>query len=138
MAEVQYTTRGQGALNTVLGAVGTAAGVFGNGGLSNLFGGGNPEDRPVTRYEMSLIREGLAKDAEIAALKTQLYTDGRIAGVQAEISAQAVWNATQNGVMGLLQNQVTQLMGLAKYGIPEASVTVSAFSAAPAGTAQAA
>ena len=122
MAEVQYTTRGQGALNTALGAFGTFAGLFCNGGLSNLFGGGNPEDRPVTRYEMSLIREGMAKDAEIAALKAQIYTDNKAAMLQGEISAQAVWNATEQSVIRGQAEQLAQLFGMTKLMIPQGNI----------------
>ena len=130
MAEVQYTTRGQGALNTALGAFGTFAGLFGNGGLSNLFGGGNPEDRPVTRYEMSLIREGMAKDAEIAALKAQIYTDNKAALLQGEIAAQAVWNATAQGGIAAQAQQLSQLFGMTKLMIPSTNVDAQSNTAA--------
>ena len=30
----------------------------------------DPNEKPVTRYEMGLIRESMAKDTEIAALKS--------------------------------------------------------------------
>ena len=71
---------------------------------------------------MSLIRETLAKDSEIAALKSQLYTDGKIAGVQAEISAQAVWNATQEGVLRMQAAQLAQLFGMTRMYIPNENV----------------
>ena len=82
--EVNVTPQGQGSLNTVLGAVGTAGalGVLGMG--SGLLGlGGNrqprdPEDRPVTRYEMGLIRENIAK--EIADYDTIVVTNYFIRG----------------------------------------------------------
>lgn len=126
MAEVQYASNGKGNLGVTLGAIGTGLGALaGAGGLNALLGGnqnGDPNEKPVTRYEMGLIREGLAKDAEIAALKAQLYTDGRIAGVQAEISAQAVWNATQQGVIGCLQGQIAQLRGMTQLMIPNANI----------------
>lgn len=143
MAEVQYASNGKGNLAVTLGAIGTGLGALaGAGGLANLLGvnpgGGDPGEKPVTRYEMELIQKSIEKDNEITFLKSKGYADQLAAGLQMQIGQQAVWNATQQGVMGLLKNQVTQLMGLAKLGIPEANVTVSAFSAAPAGTAQAA
>ena len=126
MAEV---TKGQVNLNTVLGAVGTGLGVLtGAGDLFNR--NADPNDRPVTRYEMSLIREAMAKDAEIAALKGQLYTDGRIAGVQGEIAAQAVWNATENGIIQAQAQQLAQLFGMTKLMIPQANIDVPATSSA--------
>ena len=72
---------------------------------------------------MSLIRDALAKDAKIAALEGQLYTDGRIAGVQAEISAQAVWNATQEGIIRCQQERLAQLFGMTRLTIPNQNVS---------------
>ena len=128
MAEV---TKGQANLNTVLGAIGTGLSVI--PGLGNLFGqNGNPDDRPVTRYEMSLIRESMAKDAEIAALKGQLYTDGKIGVVQGEIAAQAVWNATEGGIIQGQAEQLRQLFGMTKLMIPQSNIDVPATSGATA------
>jgi hypothetical protein len=98
MADITYTSKGQGALNTVLGAIGTAGatgilgnlgGIFGNncGGCGNMRNGcggncGNhygycSEDHYVDRYDA-------AKDARIAQLETDvkfrdstIYTDGK-------------------------------------------------------------
>ena len=130
MAEVQYATNGKGNLGVTLGAVGTGLGaVSAAGGLAGLLGvrpngqGNDPGDRPVTRYEMDLIRDAIAKDAEIAALKAQIYTDGKIAGVQAEISAQAVWNATQEGVIRMQAAQLAQLYGMTRLVIPNGNVS---------------
>lgn len=128
MAEVQYATNGKGNLAVTLGAIGTGLGaVSAAGGLAGLLGmapqNSDPNDKPVSRYEMGLIRESLAKDAEIAALKGQLYTDGKIAGVQAEISAQSVWNATQEGVIRCQAQQLAQLYSMTKLTIPNANVS---------------
>lgn len=126
MAEVQYATNGKGNLAVTLGAIGTGLGAMaGAGGLDALLGrnqNSDPNEKPVTRYEMSLIRETLAKDSEIAALKSQIYTDGKIAGVQAEISAQAVWNATQEGVLRMQAAQLAQLFGMTRMYIPNENV----------------
>ena len=122
MAEVQYASNGKGNLGVTLGAIGTGLGAMaGAGGLDALFGrnrNSDPEEKPVTRYEMNLIRENMAKDAQIAALEAKMYTDGKIAGVQAEISAQAVWNATQEGVIRCQAAQLAQLFGMTKLTIP--------------------
>ena len=128
MAEVQYATNGKGNLGVTLGAIGTGLGaVSAAGGLAGLLGlapqNSDPNEKPVTRYEMSLIRDALAKDAEIAALKSQLYTDGKIAGVQAEISAQAVWNATQEGIIRCQAQQLAQLYSMTKLVIPNGNVS---------------
>lgn len=131
MAEVQYATNGKGNLGVTLGAIGTGLGALaGAGGLAGLFGlkpgGGDPGDRPVTRYEMELIQKCNDKENEIVLLKSRGYSDQLAAGLQMQIGQQSVWNATQQGVMALLQNQVAQLYGLAKLGIPATSVTVPA------------
>lgn len=129
MAEVQYASNGKANLGVTLGAIGTGLGALaGAGGLGALLGvnqqqNTDPNEKPVTRYEMGLIRDALAKDAEIAALKGQLYTDGRIAGVQAEISAQAVWNATQEGIIRCQQERLAQLFSMTRLTIPNANVS---------------
>lgn len=127
MAEVQYATNGKGNLGVTLGAIGTGLGALaGAGGLEALLGRGqntDPNEKPVTRYEMSLIRDGIAKDSEIAALKAQLYTDNKIAVVQGEISAQAVWNATQEGIIRCQQERLAQLFGMTRLTIPNGNVS---------------
>lgn len=127
MAEVQYATNGKGNLAVTLGAIGTGLGAMaGAGGLDALLGRNqqtDPNEKPVTRYEMSLIRESMAKDAEIADLKGQIYTDNKIAGVQAEISAQAVWNATQEGIIRCQAQQLAQLYGMTKLTIPNGNIS---------------
>ena len=127
MAEVQYATNGKGNLGVTLGAIGTGLGALaGAGGLEALLGRGqntDPNEKPVTRYEMSLIRDAIAKDSEIAALKAQLYTDNKIAVVQGEISAQAVWNATQEGIIRCQQERLAQLFSMTRLTIPNGNVS---------------
>lgn len=126
---VNATGQGQGNLNTVLGAVGTAGalGMLGNG--LGLFGNRprpDGDDRPVTRYEMGLIRESLAKDNEIALLKANQYTDQRVNDAerrQCEINTQqAVFNGTTISTLQCLQGQVAQLMGMTRLVIPNSNV----------------
>lgn len=121
--EVNVTPQGQGTLNTVLGAVGTAA-ALGMG--RNILGLGDnnrpprdPEDRPVTRYEMGLIRESIAKDTEIAMLKGQQYTDRAMAGVQQQIGMQQTWNAVQQQNIATMQYQLGQIT---KFMVPESAI----------------
>ena len=91
------------------------------------------EDHLINRYEMTLIQELAAKDGKIANLESTIYTDGKIADVyerlnakigaiEAQIGAQAVYNATLNGTLGCLQGQVAQLAGLTKTIIPTSSI----------------
>lgn len=120
--EVNVTSQGQGTLNTVLGAVGTAAALgMGTGllGLGNNRQPRDPEDRPVTRYELGLIRESIAKDTEIALLKSQQYTDRAMAGVQQQIGMQQTWNAVQQQNIATMQYQLGQIT---KFVVPINSI----------------
>ena len=120
MAEVQYASNGKGNLGVTLGAIGTGLGAMaGAGGLAGLFGvrpgGGDPEDRPVTRYEMGLISEN-------TLLKANQYSDARANGLQQEISDQMVWNATQEGILKQQTAQIAQLYSLTKLVVPNDAV----------------
>lgn len=84
------TGQGQGALNTVLGAIGTY-GALGGGALGNLLGGGynqgrpveviTSEDKPISRYEAKMMQELAAKDGKISLLESQVYTDQKFTEV---------------------------------------------------------
>ena len=121
--EYNVTTQGQGTLNTVLGAIGTAgsmgllSGLLGNGRNGN--GNRDSGDKPVTRYEMSLIRESLAKDNEITLLKANAHTDMAMAGVQQQIAMQNTWNAVQQNNIAMLQKQ---LGDITKFVVPITSI----------------
>ena len=156
----EFTTKGQGNLNTVLGTIGTIGAVGGTlmngcGLLGGLFGGncrntgcnscgGCSENTLVNRYEMTLVQENAAKDAENALLRAQIYGDqkiveaykdlqGQINTVAAEVRAnakeqnginmqQAVYNGTNTATIACIQGQVAQLMGLTKLVVPNDSV----------------
>ena len=128
MAEVQYATNGKGNLGVTLGAIGTGLGALaGAGGLAGLLGlrpgGGDPGEKPVTRYEMELIQKNNDKDNEIVLLKAQMYANERADGLQMQISQQAVWNATQQGVIGCIQGQIAQLQSMTQLMIPNANIS---------------
>lgn len=119
MADVQYASNGKGNLGVTLGAIGTGLGAMaGAGGLAGLFGmnrSNDPEDRPVTRYEMGLISEN-------TLLKANQYADTRANGIQAQIGQQSVWNATQEGLLRSQAEQIAQLYSLTKLVVPNDSV----------------
>lgn len=80
--EHSVTSQGQGALNSVLGGLGTASffGVnAGNvlGGLGRNCGcnGYSAADAPISRYEANMMNEMAGKDSKIALLEAQIYTD---------------------------------------------------------------
>lgn len=145
------TGQGQGALNTVLGAIGTAGALGGGGLLNNLIGGGNrpvevitSEDKPISRYEARMMQEAAAKDSKIALLESQVYVDGKfkeaieyvqgnINRVEAEVRKnkdeqnainmeQAVYNGTNTAAIACLKGQVAQLQALTEIVVPQRRV----------------
>lgn len=147
----KVTSQGQGNLNTVLGSVGAAGALFGNGWLGNLLGGlgsgnrcCNSEDMPVSRYEANMMNLLATKDAEIALLQADKYTDqkiveaykdlnGQINALAAEVRAnkdaqcainseQAVFNGVTTGALKCIRENVQELFGLTKLVVPNASI----------------
>lgn len=147
----KVTSQGQGNLNTVLGSVGAASALIGNGWLGNLLGGlgggnrcCNAEDMPVSRYEANMMNLLATKDAEIALLQADKYTDqkiveaykdlnGQINALAAEVRAnkdaqcainseQAVFNGVTTGALKCIRENVQELFGLTKLVVPNASI----------------
>ena len=131
---MEYASKGVGNAGLTTGIIGTALGALNSGGLSGILGGNtNPEDKAVTRYEAHMMNELSKKDQQIALLEADKYTDQKIAdlydkvnmrfiGVEQQIGAQAVWNATQTGTLACLQNQIAQLQSLTQLVVPNAHV----------------
>ena len=132
----EFASKGVAGSGLGLGIAGTALGVL-NGGLGNIFGGamncGCSENNLVNRYELELENKIVSKDSEIALLKSNIYTDQKIAEVyerlntkigvvEAGINAQAVYNAANTATIGCIQSQVAQLFGLTKLVVPNTSV----------------
>lgn len=104
-----------------------------NGGVLNSNNGGCEGDHLVNRYEAG-------QSAEIAALKADIklrdantytdqkmldmyqYLDGRLRGVEGQISAQAVVNAQITANLSCMQNTLNTLSGLTKTVIPIGNV----------------
>lgn len=132
----EFASKGVAGSGLGLGIAGTALGIL-NGGLGNILGGFGAnvcsENTPVTRYELEMENKLVGKDSEIALLKSEKYTDekivdvyerlsSRIAGVEQQVSAQAVYNATVNANLACIQNQVAQLQSLTKMIVPASSI----------------
>lgn len=115
----EYASNGKGNLGVTLGAIGTGLGALSSaGGLAGILGGQkstDPGDRPVTRYEMDLIRENVL-------LKANQYTDQAAAGLNREISDQRVWNATQEGLIRAQAQQLAELYTITKLVVPNSNV----------------
>lgn len=104
-----------------------------NGGVLNSNNGNCEGDHVVNRYEAG-------QAAEIAALKSDIklrdantytdqkildmyqYLDGRLRGVEGQISAQAVVNAQITANLSCMQNTLNTLSGLTKTVIPIGNV----------------
>lgn len=123
------------------GIAGLSLGIL-NGGLGNILCGTNcnnvcSDNMPITRYELGMENQIVSKDSEIALLKSNIYTDQKIADVFERLNtrmiamdksnaenfaAQATYNATLNGTLSCLQGQVAQLQGLTKVIVPITNV----------------
>lgn len=149
---VASAATGNAALTT--GIIGTALGVLNNGNGNGLLGGlfGNncnnrysnepiqvltSEDRAISRYEAGMMDKMAAKDSEIALLKSNTYTDQKLADVYdrliTKINAnkeeqtainmqQAVYNGTNNATVSCLQGQIAQLASLSQLVVPSRNV----------------
>ena len=118
---MEYASKAVGTAGLSLGIIGTSLGALaGAGGLAGLLGvrpgNGDAGDRPVTRYEMGLI-------AENNQLKAQQYTDMKANSLQQQIGQQAVWTATQEGVLRCQAQQLAQLYTLTQLTIPNGNVS---------------
>jgi hypothetical protein len=131
----EFASKGVAGSGLGLGIAGTALGVL-NGGLGNLLGGAmnNCSDNQfINRYELEMENKIVNKDNEIALLKSNIYTDQKIAevyerlntkisGVEAAVNTQAVVNATITSTIGCMQGQIAQLQSITKLVIPNTSV----------------
>lgn len=135
MVEVEkdFASKGVAGAGLGLGIAGTALGLLQNGNLGGILGGGTGGNAYVSRYESG-------QSARIAELETEVklrdanaytigeinklrdYVDRRFEGVNAQINAQAVYNATNTATLGCIQGQVAELMGLTKRVVPNASI----------------
>lgn len=130
----EFASKGVAGSGLGLGIAGTALGLLG-GGLNNIFSNGChcSENNPVTRYELEMENKITSKDSEIALLKSNIYTDQKIAdvyerlntkigGVEAAVNTQAVYNATLTGTINCMQGQIAALQGLTKTIVPITNV----------------
>lgn len=137
--EKDFASKGVAGAGLGLGIAGTALGLL-NGGIPGLFGNGwnangcgCSESMLVNRYEANqaariaeLETEVKLRDANVYTMtemgKLRDYVDRRFEGVNAQINAQAVYNATSTAALNCIQGQVAQLMGLTKLVVPNGSI----------------
>lgn len=135
--ENRYASKGVGGAGLGLGIAGTALGLL-NGGLGGIMGGWNAagyqsENMPVNRYEAQQSARIAELETEVKLRDSNIYTDSKLndlrnyvdvkfSAVNDKLCAQAVHNATNDAVLGCMQGQITQLMGLTKLVVPNTSV----------------
>lgn len=135
----EFASNSKGNTGVALGATGLGLGglalLGGNGILGNLFGGGCAcsENMTINRYELAQEQKIAELQADKKLLEATIYTDsklndfrnyvdGRIAGVEARINAQDVYNATNNATISCISNQISCLQsvlnGITKTVVP--------------------
>ena len=133
------TGQGQGNYNTV----GASAGNILGGGCYNRNMAAGPvevitsEDKPISRYEASMMDKLAQKDGEIALLKANTYTDQKLADVYdrllSRINAdkneqnainmnQAVYNGTNTATLACMKQQIADLAALSELVVPQRKV----------------
>ena len=130
-----YASKGVGgtALGLSIGALGAEflPGIL-NGFAGNI-GRGNGGEHYVSKTEAALMAENAELKTEKKLLESNIYTDqktlelyryidGKIGGVEAQINAQAVYNATNTATLNCIAGQVAALMALTKTVIPAANI----------------
>jgi len=128
----EFASKGVAGSGLGLGIAGTALALLGNG-LGGILGAGSSENSYVNRYELTKENELVKLETENALLKSNIYTDSKIADVYSRLAAQitnvensvnsqAVYNAANNAAVATIQSQVSQLMGLTKMVVPADNV----------------
>lgn len=117
-----------------------AAAAMGNSGCHTVCS----ENVPVNRYELGLQQQLAASESENALLKSNIYTDGKLVDVYANLEGQikelskevrankdqqcainmeqAVYNGTNTATINCLRGQVYELLGLTKRVVGNSSV----------------
>ena len=91
------------------------------------------EDHTINRYEATQSARIAELESEIKLRDANTYTDSkmldmykdinsRLRGIEEQIAQQAVYNASNNGMIGCLQSQVAALMSMTKMVIPDGNI----------------
>lgn len=136
----EFASKGVAGAGLGLGIAGTALGVLGNNVLPGLFNMGrgatgccDSDSMPVSRYEIGLLQENSSlkagielRDANTFTMtemgKLRDYVDRKLDRVEGVIAQQAVHNATSDGLIACMQQQIAALNGLTKLVVPNTSV----------------
>lgn len=134
-------TEALGIIGTVLGGVAVAAqGVLGVGGVGaprTATGSGSTADDPVSKESFDLALRLSKSERDVAILTAELSSEkkmtevfnalndkiNRVVSDQTAInSAQAVTNCAVTSQLAVMQNNLTQIMGLTKLVVPNGSI----------------
>ena len=146
----EYASKGVANTGLGFGIAGTTLGLLGGGNVLNGLLGGNRRDTFADMAAAMMMASAAARttatcseaaqSARIAELESEnklrdanTYTDSkmldmykdinsRLRGIEEQLAQQAVYNATNNGLIGCLQNQVATLMGMTKTVIPDGNI----------------
>lgn len=149
----EYASKAVGTAGLTTGIIGTALGALSGGtnlfGMGNGAARTCSEDHYVNRYEFDM-QMGYEKQLQdqslkISALESEKISDAkdvevyktlrsemnrmndnlstRIGICEANINAQAVYNATNTATIGCIQNQIAQLQSMTKIVIPYTNVS---------------
>lgn len=135
--EVEKNYASKGTANTGLGfgIAGTALSLLNDGALGGIFGrnGTCESDHNVNRYEASQAARIAQLETEVKLRDANTYTDqkvldmyqyidGRLRGVEAQISQQAVINSQITANISCMQNELNTLSAMTKTVIPIGNV----------------
>lgn len=128
---MEYASNAKANAALTTGIIGTSLGALSSaGGLAGILGVGqrnnppmDPGDKPVTRYEMGLIKEISDKNDEIVLLKAAQYSDSKDDILQAQIQEQAVWTSAATVTMANLGQQIQKLFGITQLMVPDWLIT---------------
>ena len=133
----EYASHAVGNAGLTTGIIGSALGLMNSGAFNGILGGGMTANQYATKDDLANAIALAQKDSEIALLKANAVTRQETVDVfervmtrvnadkaeqQAINAQQSVYNATANSSIALLNNQVSQLMGLTVMHIPAANV----------------
>lgn len=127
----EFASKGVAGSGLGLGIAGTALGLL--NGAGNMALGRNTGDCGVSHYELSQETRIAELQAQVALRDANIYNDqkmldmykyfdGEVKRIDKSLCEQAVFNATQNGAVSLIQSQIATLQSLTKTVIPNASV----------------
>ena len=122
--ENDYKSNGIG-VAALITSIGAGILALMNGGLRTVLGNNGTPDAgsaPVTRFDLEQASKIAALETEVKLRDSYIYTDGKFAATERELSDQRVYNATMNGAIACIQGQIAQLQSLTRIVIPNTSV----------------